>query len=77
MVMAGRFKVSACLRLCPQECLTQALFQGVTDDVKVGAGDIPVALSHSHLRVVMSEIRGRPKALAEISREFVFSSLLA
>ena len=55
----------------------QALFQGVTDEVKVDAGDIPVALSHSHFRVVMSEMRGHLKALAEISKEFVFSSLLA
>ena len=77
MVMAGRFKASMCLSLSPRECLTQALFQDVTDEVKVDAGDIPVALSHSHFRVVMSEMGGHLKALAEISTEFVFSSLLA
>ena len=77
VVMAGQFKVSACLRLSPRECLTQVLFQGVMADVKMDAGDIPVALSHSHFRVVMSEIRGHLKALAEISMEFVFSPLLA
>ena len=77
MVMAGRLQGSQCLSLSPRERLTQSLFQGVMDDVKMDAGDIPVALSHSHFRVVMSEIRGHLKALAEISKEFVFSSLLA
>lgn len=74
--MAGRFKVSECLSLSPRECLTRALFQGVTD-VKMDAGDIPVALSHSHFRVVMSEIRGHLKSLAEISGEFVFNFLIS
>lgn len=42
-------------------------------DVKMDAGDVLVALSHSHFKAVMSEIQGHLKALAEISREFVFN----
>ena len=49
----------------------------MTDDVKMDAGDMPVAVSHSHFRVVMSEIWGHLKALAEISGEFVFNFLLS
>lgn len=47
----------------------------MTDDVKMDAGNIPVAVSH--FRVVMSEIWGHLKGLAEISREFVFNFLLS
>ena len=45
--------------------------------MKVDAGDIAVALSHSHFRVVMSEIWGHLSALVEISRESVFSVLVS
>lgn len=82
MAMAGRFKVSECLRLSPQECPTWALFQGVTDDVKMDAGAVLVDLplghgGHPHFRVVVSEIWGHLKALAETSREFVFNVLIS
>ncbi|KAK4805873.1 hypothetical protein QYF61_025740 [Mycteria americana] len=60
----------------PWECLMQALFQSVTDDVKVDAGDVLVAVSHCHFRAMMSEIRGHLKALAELSKEFVFNVLI-
>ena len=75
--MAGHLQGSQCLRVSPHECLAWALFQAVTCDVKVDAGDIPVALSHSHFRVVMSEIWGHLNALVEISRESVFSVLVS
>ncbi|KAK4806745.1 hypothetical protein QYF61_016515 [Mycteria americana] len=42
------------------------------DDVRIAAGDVLVALSHSHFKVVMSEMRGHLKALADISKEFMF-----
>ena len=61
----------------PWECLTQALFQGVVDDVRMAAGDVLVALSHSHFKVVMPEMGGHLKALAEISKEFMFSVLIS
>lgn len=41
------------------------------------AGLVLLALSHSHFKVVMSEIWGHLKALAEISREFVFHVLIS
>ncbi|KAK4805893.1 hypothetical protein QYF61_025760 [Mycteria americana] len=65
--MASRLQGSECLRLLPGS--------SVTDDVKVAAGDVLVALSHSHFRAVMSEIRGHLKALAELSKEFVFNRI--
>ena len=77
MVMAGHLQGSQCLSLSPWERLTQSLFQGVMDDVKMDAGDVLVALSHSRFKVVMSEIWGHLKALAEISREFVFNVLIS
>ena len=40
-------------------------------------GDILVALSHSHFRVVMPEILGHLKALAGISRVFVFTFMIS
>ena len=77
MVMAGHLQGSQCLSLSPRERLTQSLFQGVMDDVKMDAGDVLVALSHCRFKVVMSEIWGHLKALAEISREFVFNVLIS
>lgn len=76
MAMAGWLQGSECFSLSPQGCLTWVLFQGVMDDVKMDAGDVLVALSHSRFRVVMSEIWGHLKALAEVSRESVFSVLI-
>ena len=71
-MVAGRLKASECLSLCPQERLSQALFQGV----KMGAGDVLVPPSGSHFKVVMPEVRDHLKALAEISRDFVFHLVL-
>ncbi|KAM6191597.1 uncharacterized protein WM294_012647 [Sarcoramphus papa] len=71
--MAGHLQGSQCLTLPPHECLAWALFQAVTCDGKVDAGDIPVALSHSHFRVVMSEIWGHlnARSLSELGLERV------
>ena len=49
MAMAGWFKDSEDLSLSPRDCLRRALFQGMRDDVKMDAGDVLVALSHSVL----------------------------
>ena len=47
------------------------------DDVRMAAGDVLVALSHFHFKVVMYEMRGHLKALAELSKEFMFSVLIS
>lgn len=51
--------------------MTRGLSKGVKVDVKVDVGSVLVA--PSHLEVVMSEIWGHLKALAELRREFVFN----
>ena len=71
-MVEGWLKASECLSLCPQERLSQALFQGV----KMGASNVLVPPSGFHFKVVMPEVRVPLKALAEIFRDFAFHFLL-
>ncbi|XP_064353252.1 maestro heat-like repeat-containing protein family member 2B, partial [Dromaius novaehollandiae] len=49
--------------------------QGVTEDVRMAASDVLVALARSHFDSVMYELQCRLRALGEISEDLVFITL--
>ncbi|XP_021243761.1 maestro heat-like repeat-containing protein family member 2A [Numida meleagris] len=49
--------------------------QGVTDNLRVAASNVLVALARSHFSLVMAELQGHLKAMGEMSKEFVLITL--
>ncbi|XP_021248711.1 maestro heat-like repeat-containing protein family member 2B [Numida meleagris] len=49
--------------------------QGVTDNVRMAASNVLVALARSHFSLVMAELQGHLKAVGEMSKEFVLITL--
>ncbi|XP_021247680.1 maestro heat-like repeat-containing protein family member 2A [Numida meleagris] len=51
------------------------IFQGATDNVRTAASNVLVALARSHFSLVMAELQGHLKAVAEMSKEFALITL--
>ncbi|XP_021247695.1 maestro heat-like repeat-containing protein family member 2B, partial [Numida meleagris] len=49
--------------------------QGATDNVRMAASNVLVALARSHFSLVMAELQGHLKAVAEMSKEFALVTL--
>ncbi|XP_021246173.1 maestro heat-like repeat-containing protein family member 2A [Numida meleagris] len=49
--------------------------QGATDNVRTAASNVLVALARSHFSLVMAELQGHLKAVAEMSKEFALVTL--
>ncbi|XP_064367154.1 maestro heat-like repeat-containing protein family member 2B [Dromaius novaehollandiae] len=71
----GRVQSAVLARVIAAASRDMRVAQGVTEEVRMAASDVLVALAHSHFDSVMYELQCHLRALGEISEDLVFITL--